>query len=213
MDKLVDRTRQFYNKAAQAYLNRNFHRVKVEILTQFLNYLPQQKKVLDIGCSVGRDLMWLKAHGVEDVYGIDFAEEMIEIAKKYVTAKFFTTDITKGLGFPSATFNGVLCLGTLGNVSKGRLARKVLKETYQILKPGGVLVITVKEGDREFLEVTNKYGVEYMNLPRRISLYRQDELNSLLSQVGFQLLKSKVYQDDNLRWVISYAKKARNKTK
>ncbi len=213
MDELVDKTRQFYNKAAVAYLNRNFHRVKVEILTQFLNYLPRPERVLDVGCSVGRDLMWLKAHGVEKVYGIDFAEEMIEIAKKYVTAKFSTTDITQGLGFSPATFNGVLCLGTLGNISKGRLTRKVIKETYQVLRLGGVLVITVKEGDREFLEVTNKYGIEYMNLPRRVSLYRQGELNDLLTQVGFQLLESRVYQDDNLRWVISYAKKTDSKAK
>ncbi len=207
MNKLDDKTRQFYNKAAQAYLNRNFHRIKVEILSNFLRLIPSPERILDVGCSVGRDLMWLKANGADDVYGVDFAEEMIEIARKYVSAKFFVYDVTNGLDFDEGFFNGVICLGTLGNVAKGKSAKKVVKSIYRVLKTNGVLAITVKEGDREYLEVTNKYGVEYMNLPRHVSLYRQEELNDLLTQVGFRVVKSHVYQDDNLNWVITYARK------
>ncbi len=206
MDKLIDKTKEFYNQSAQAYLNRNFHRVWTKLLRQFISYLPELKTVLDIGCSVGRDLMWLRANGVVDVYGVDFAQEMIDIAKNYVDANLRVMDITRGLKFDKNTFNGIICLGTLGNISKKK-APFVVKELYRILKPGGVTVITVKEGDREYLEVTNKYGLEYMNLPRQISLYQPTEFNQLLKSQGFEVFKSLTLTDDNFNWVVAYSRK------
>ena len=203
---LTDKTKEFYNKAASAYVVRNFHRIRVEVLEKFLEMLPGKDKVLDVGCSTGRDMMWLKARGIKEVYGVDFAEEMIKIAKKYVEGKFKVSDVTKGLDYKDDWFDGVVCLGTLGNIPKDK-AGDVVKEIYRVLKPGGVVVITVKEGDREYLEVTNKYGAEYMNLPRRMSLYYQADLKRLMRAAGFKVKESGTFSDDNYTWVVGYGVK------
>jgi len=203
---IQDRTKDFYNQAAQAYLSRNFHRIRTEILHKFLDLLPAKDKVLDVGCSTGRDVMWLKANGVEEVCGVDFAEEMIRLAKEYARADFRLIDATQGLPFDEAAFSGVICLGTLGNVSKDKAA-KVIKEIYRVLRPKGVAVFTVKEGDREYLEVTNKYGPEYMNLPRRMSLFLESELTGLMTKSGFKVIESGTFSDDNYTWVVGYGRK------
>ena len=209
---LTDKTQEFYNKAATAYVARNFHRIRVEVLERFLDMLPGKDRVLDIGCSMGRDMMWLKAHGVKKVYGVDFAKGMIELAKKYVEGEFQIADVTKGLSYADDFFDGVLCLGTLGNIPKDK-AHDVVNEIYRVLKPKGVVVFTVKEGDREYLEVTNKYGAEYMNLPRRMSLYYQADLKRLMQKAGLQVKEVKTFSDDNYTWVVGYGVKISSKFK
>ncbi len=207
MSDLKDKTKEFYDKVADSYLSRNFHRIRIDLLTDFLKLLSNKGVVLDVGCSTGRDVMWLKANGVNEVYGIDFAEHMINLAKEYMPKGHFQVgDVIQGLDFESDFFDGVLCLGTLGNVPKPK-SLKVVQEIYRVLKPSGIVVFTVKEGDKEYLEVTNKYGPRYMDLPRRMSLYFESDLNNLLNQAGFKVLKSDTFSDDNYTWVSSFGRK------
>jgi len=69
--------------AYQRAIDRMFRRVVVERFQLILNLAPQAGdwKVLDVGCGSGRYALALAGEGAGRVVGVDFAEEMISIAR------------------------------------------------------------------------------------------------------------------------------------
>ena len=206
MPKKQDRTKDFYEKVVDAYTKRNFSRSRVELLRQFVRRLPKKnRQVIEAGCGTGRDVLWLKAHGVKDIVGIDFSQEMIKKAKEVVEADFRVMDV-RDLKFNDGEIGGVTCLVTLVDLPKKDVP-KTLKEFYRVLCPGGVLLVTVKEGDREYLETTSKYGLDYMIYPRHVSLFLASDLRKIVEQAGFTIIESTTYTDDSNTWVAVIGKK------
>lgn len=68
----------------QRVIDRAFRRVVVERFHLICNLapLPGDWKVLDVGCGSGRYSLALAADGASRVVGVDFAEEMIRIARE-----------------------------------------------------------------------------------------------------------------------------------
>jgi len=68
----------------QRVIDRAFRRVVVERFHLICNLapLPGDWKVLDVGCGSGRYAVALAAEGASRVVGVDFAEEMIGIARE-----------------------------------------------------------------------------------------------------------------------------------
>ena len=70
--------------------------------------------------------------------------------------------------------------------------RPVLKRLYSLLNPGGILGITLKKGDKEGFEVDKRYMItETMQHPKKFfAYYEEDELNQLVTSVGFKIFRS-----------------------
>ena len=68
----------------QRVIDRAFRRVVVERFHLICNLapLPGDWKVLDVGCGSGRYALALAAEGASRIVGVDFAEEMIRIARE-----------------------------------------------------------------------------------------------------------------------------------
>jgi SAM-dependent methyltransferase len=94
------------------------------------------KKVLDLGCGVGR-FGEFKLAGVE-VYGVDIDSGAVKIAKKH--EKTVVADLEKPLPFPDGTFDGILAKDILEHV---REPWKVVAELKRVLKKGGIIIATV----------------------------------------------------------------------
>ena len=106
------------------------------------------KKVLDLGCGSGRHIVYLTKHGFE-VYGIDIAPKGIKIAKDWLRknklkAKLRVGNIYQRLPFPTNFFDGLISTQTLHH-NRIRKIRKLVKEIERILKPGGLIFITVSK--------------------------------------------------------------------
>jgi len=105
------------------------------------------KKILDLGCGTGRHAVYL-AQRKFDVYGIDIAQEGIKIAKKWLrenglSASLKVGDIYKKLPYKDNFFDGIISTNTLHH-AKIEQIRKLIKEMERILKPGGLIFITVR---------------------------------------------------------------------
>lgn len=79
-DAVYDERKPLY----QRVIDRAFRRVVVERFHLICNLapLPGDWKVLDVGCGSGRYAVGLAAEGASRVVGVDFAEEMIRIARE-----------------------------------------------------------------------------------------------------------------------------------
>jgi len=71
-------------------------------VVNFLNTLPKNISILEVGCGTGNILDYIvKETGIQDVYGIDIDEEALQIARKRGLKVFnlsILDDLSKELG-------------------------------------------------------------------------------------------------------------------
>jgi len=104
------------------------------------------KRVLDLGCGTGRHLIYLAKQGF-DVYGIDISKHGIEIANKWskeenLKAHLKIGDIYRKLPYENNFFDAIVSTKTVHH-GKIENIRKLIKEMERILKPHGLIFITV----------------------------------------------------------------------
>jgi len=105
-------------------------------------------KHVDIGCGPGYTLIPLLQKGWTDVQGLDISDEMLSRAKKNIKEAGFDSDNMpfqigdiENLPFGDNTFDTVACIAVIEYLQKDD---KALAELSRILKPGGTLVIVVR---------------------------------------------------------------------
>jgi 2-polyprenyl-6-hydroxyphenyl methylase/3-demethylubiquinone-9 3-methyltransferase len=102
---------------------------------------PPGAKVLDLGCGNGSLIATFRGRGWE-LYGLDISRSGIEQAKKHFeNVEFFTGDATGDLTtvFRPAQFDVIISTEVIEHVYN---PRGLLRNCFQLLKPGGVLVIS-----------------------------------------------------------------------
>jgi ubiquinone/menaquinone biosynthesis C-methylase UbiE len=120
-------------------------------LQQFLEEVdPQpQDAILDAGCGSGRNISILSAR-VREIVGVDYSDQMLARAKEKIiaeglsNARLLQADITK-LQFAPDTFDKVICASVLQYLDDAD-CEQALKELVRVCKPGGKLVIHLKNG-------------------------------------------------------------------
>jgi ubiquinone/menaquinone biosynthesis C-methylase UbiE len=97
------------------------------------------KKVLEVGCGAGSLTRRLINLGYE-VVGLDASEEMIEIAKGKVQARFVCCDM-RNINIDER-FDAVICLGrTFTYMKRNSDAMMALNNFRSVLKDGGLLIM------------------------------------------------------------------------
>jgi len=111
------------------------------------------RRILDLGCGVGRDSFYLSDRRF-DAIASDLAASGLEIALRLTSARnspvpFIQADARR-LPFVDACFDGVYCFGLLHEfISDSRESdvKAVTGEIRRVLRPGGALVLAVLAGN------------------------------------------------------------------
>jgi len=104
------------------------------------------KKIIDLGCGSGRHLIYLAKRGF-DVYGFDISKHGIKIARDWLKkeklgAGFKVGDVYKKLPYKDNSFDALISTQTLYH-NRISSIRKLIREIERILKPGGLIFVTV----------------------------------------------------------------------
>src|SRR5512133_2715614 len=153
-----------YNKIAEGWHQQ--HEVDdwwIEGTNAFVSLVGAGGSVLDIGCAGGYKTKYLVERGL-DITGIDFSENMIEIAKNYVPeATFFVCDMNE-IDTIEETYDGLYLSAVLLHVPKRELV-VLLRKIVKRLKTGGLMYVAVKEQregqSEEEIKIENDLGYEY----------------------------------------------------
>jgi len=113
-----------------------------------------QDRVLNIGCFNGALEYYYLNGKVLEFHGIDVNKDAIDQAKNWSTeilgsGNNFQVAAAEKIPFPDESFDKVLCLDVFEHVND---EKKTASEIYRILKPGGVLVLSVPHDFLNFLD-------------------------------------------------------------
>lgn len=198
INNVVNKTIESYEKIAESYNQRWYNSDSIkDVLNSFINELTGCR-VLDIGCGPGRDAKYLTERGF-DVTGIDLTDSFLEIASQNVpTARFVKMDM-RFLDFPADYYDGIWACASFLHIPYNE-SKKTLRGFYRVLKEGGIICLSVKEGEGEmFIEKSNKDK-------RFFAFYNRDGFKSLIQSSGFDILQTQFdHNFDN--WINVIAKK------
>jgi SAM-dependent methyltransferase len=164
---------------------RLFWRAAADLIGNFfLYYMPYRgsgRRLLEVGCGTGADLLWAKKHGW-DVCGLEISESAVEVARK------------RGLeNVQRSTFeNAELAADSFDCIAMSQVLEHLyspnsaLRRCHQLLRQGGVLLIAVPKFDSWNRHALGNF---WGNLQFPVHLYHftQPVLERMIQDAGFKV--------------------------
>jgi len=207
---LLVKTRNDYNQIAKEFSSSRAF--LWEELLPLAKFVQNGDKILDLGCGNGRLFSMLKDKNVEYL-GVDSSDRLIEIAKekyKQEGAKFLVVEALN-LPFPETHFNEIFSIAVLHHIPSDEFRLDFLREIRRVLKPKGLLILTVWNLRKNFLLLLKyttlkalgkseldsgdvfypwKSSEEKIMVQRYIHCFRKKELEKLAERAGFKIKES-----------------------
>lgn len=137
---LINKTREDYNLISEQFSSTRQYIWRD--LEPLIDYTKSGDRVLDLGCGNGRLLKVLKDKKVEYI-GVDNSEKLIEAARREFPGENFQVADILHLSFPDNYFDKIYCIAVLHHIPSNEFRLQVLKEIKRVLRPGGLLILTV----------------------------------------------------------------------
>lgn len=138
-------TLDYYERYAIPYYEQTIDLDLSEIMQEFVELLPEDAEVLDLGCGSGRDTKVLQEQGFY-VTPMDGSEKMCELAEIYTDQEVLHLTFEE-MDFEEV-FDGIWACASLVHVPQDEMP-DIMEKVWNALKPDGVLYFSVYEGDRE----------------------------------------------------------------
>jgi SAM-dependent methyltransferase len=200
---LVLQTIDAYERSAKEcvarWSKRRHHRSP--LLTEWIQRLPADARLLDLGCGGGRDAGDLARRGYR-VVGVDRTAALLSAARcRYHSLSLVRADF-RFLPFQTMSFDGLWAAASLMHLPKPE-ARRILADLCKLVRPGGLFAATVTYGVKSRL-VTDGW------VPGRyFARWRKDELARAVRRAGWDILELRVVtnRERKGRWVNLLAQK------
>lgn len=157
----------------------------------FLENLPANPRVLEIGSAFGRDAAYMRSKGAE-ILCTDIIPEALELLSKegFETAYYDFRDDPKPEWI--GAFDGFFANAVLLHADQETL-KKAVENILKVLKPHGIASLSFKLGENEGMETLK------LNGPRFFKYHSTESLRQLLSPHGVEILRLNLRKDD--KWI------------
>ncbi len=201
-------TINWYDQNASTYAKKINSLINWDEIDYFLSLLPPHAEILDAGCAAGRDCQIFFDKGYFPV-GVDLSSGLLNIARKnHPQIKFIQANFLD-LPFEKETFDGVWAHASLLHLETLAEVTQALKEFNRVLKPRGILHVSVKQklGQEDASVVKDKLS----NHERFFRWFTPTEIKQLVLDANFNLLTLKTNLSDaarpEVKWISLYAEK------
>ena len=155
----TNKTLDYYNKQAKTFVQGT---VDVEFSTlqnMFTSIIPNNGRILDLGCGSGRDTKAFLNKGY-DVVSVDGSIEMSKIATEYIGKEVICSTFQEYE--PEGVFDGIWACASLLHLTKEDIIL-VMNKLSKSLKTNGIFYVSFKYGDyigerngRFFIDLTEE---------------------------------------------------------
>lgn len=153
-----------------------FGNLDIYLFDQLLkNRLAPPMRVLDAGCGGGRNLVYFLREGYE-VFGVDQSAEAIDHTRRLASNlapalphNNFRVEAIEAMSFADAAFDFVISSAVLHFANDEAHWRRMMKEMWRVLKPGGIF----------FARLASTTGVEQLVERMEGRRYRLPDGNEL----------------------------------
>ena len=135
----------YYERYASAYYENTVGWSMEDVMSRFLELLPENAEVLDLGCGSGRDTVALEEAGCY-VTPMDGSLEMCRLAE-ILTDKEVLHMTFEEMDFEEV-FDGIWACASLLHVRRKDMQR-IMGKVMAAMVPGGVLYMSFHYGDEE----------------------------------------------------------------
>ncbi|MDD3219978.1 MAG: class I SAM-dependent methyltransferase [Lachnospiraceae bacterium] len=158
----------YYDQNASTYYDKTIDVDMTKIMKPFIELLPENAEVLDLGCGSGRDTLTLDEAGFS-VTPLDGSKEMCRLAEIYTDKDILHLTFDE-IDFQEV-FDGIWACASLVHTPHKKMP-ELLDRLVTALVPGGIFYFSVREGDRNGWDGTREFYD-----------YSEDRLRDLLSSV------------------------------
>lgn len=194
---LIDKetgTIAYYNQNAEQF--KSFRGAEISHYWQhelgYFHKLLPTGRVLEVGCGTGNEALLLHQLGYE-YFGIDPSLSVIKLAQQLNPSLHFQLATLPQLDFPGRSFDGFLAFASLLHVPKESI-HDHLRVLDHLIRPGGVGLITIKQGIGEEIRSDGRY----------FAYYNQDEFTQALMAAGHFVLDVTSRPDTNYDWLVFF---------
>ena len=108
-----------------------------------------KKKILDLGCGLGRHTNFFAKRGFE-TFGFDLSQDAIEKAKKYAESENLDVNFKIGdmlkLPYKENSFDAILCMNVISHTDTDGM-KKIIDELHRVLRKNGECYFTLGSKD------------------------------------------------------------------
>ena len=186
MDRYKE-TFETWNKVASIYQDKfmdlDLYNDTYDFIVSALN--KPNSKILEIGCGPGNITKYLLSKQPDlDIFGIDIAPKMIELAEKNNPRAHFAIMDIREIGKIKTKYDGIICGFCLPYLSQTD-SEKLIFDTHNLLNGNGLIYLSFVEGD------PNKSDFQVGSNGDRSYFYYHslDKLKAQLKDNSFEKLK------------------------
>lgn len=149
MEDKYTETFKTWNKLASLYQDKF---MDLDLYNSTYDYIcnsitKDKAQLLEIGCGPGNITKYLLSKRPDfDIFGIDVAPNMIELAKTNNPSATFNVMDSRNINKIQSTFDGIICGFCLPYLSQED-SRKLIADCYCLLNKNGLIYISFVEGD------------------------------------------------------------------
>lgn len=164
----------YYNRYAVPYFEETAELDMEEVIRPFIELMPENAEVLDLGCGSGRDTVTLVENGFY-VTAMDGSEEMCKLAEVHTDQDVLHMTYEE-MDFDDV-FDGIWACASLVHLTEDEM-KSVIKKLVCALQKGGVLYFSVRKGERDGM-YNGRYFRDYTKRELLTLLEQFEELDLL----------------------------------
>jgi ubiquinone/menaquinone biosynthesis C-methylase UbiE len=185
-------TRESYDRIAPQYLEKTRRRELLrDEFRAFTAALRPGARLLDVGAGPGFDAALLASSGFRPV-AVDLSRGMLEAGRADYPVPRAQCDM-RALPVGDRSLDGVWVNASLLHLRREDAAR-ALREFFRVLRPGGVVHLSVKSGESGRFE-TARYGE-----PRWFTYWTAANLDEQIIAAGFEIAESRLRERTTDNW-------------
>ena len=199
----VKKTQETYTKIAASYAEAWQDRGTIRPhLAQFADLVGVGGLVFDVGCGPGFDTAVLQTHQLRTV-DLDYNWQMMHTGRSQLTQPIDFTQIDmRRLPLPANCANGLWVCASLLHIPRTDVPA-TLREFYRVLQPGGILYLSVKQGDgSQWAE--QSYG---HTAARFYTFWQPDSFDTALETAVFHIIDGWIDNTPRNNWIVRLAQK------